>query len=108
MEVNAIEEERCSSPTVTQQLLQSIATNVIAPITGSIPQQQQLQRDPSQQISRGRFVVTQCTGICTLIITCFVILLIFLSKNDGVNETLTDILRIWKEIFVNKTTNNII
>lgn len=96
-EMDAADQE----PSTSRKLLESVTNVATAPLgfTYQQPQQQQQQ----QPLSRGRFLVDRCTGICSLIITCGFVILMFLSKNEGVNDSVSELATFVKEIFVNST-----
>lgn len=94
----------------TQRLLESVTTAATAPL--GLPtiiqpqlQQQHHQQNPQQQqpLSRSRFLIDRCSGICSLLLTVQLVILIFLFKNEGVNHSVSELANFTKEIFVNTT-----
>lgn len=59
---------------------------------------------PASDLSRTRFFIAQCSGICTLLIMCLITVVLFLSKNEGVDEAVTSIARAWQQALLNKTS----
>ena len=100
-------------PSPSHRLLESVTNAATAPLGLASFTQQQQQQHPQQQqqqqqpLSRGRFLVDRCTGICSLIITCGFVILIFLTKNEGVNNSVSELASFIKELVVNSTLSSI-